>query len=590
MAAEILGDYDPGRILKLAAEVADSPDKKVPVLLLELRDILDMAPAGSPNARKIRLDIWTYDLLQVLVLVLKQDFSTIHGGWATAVKLSQILSTCCAGLDPPETNEFYDLTLPSATDNLLILSRRIQVRYDKIEDVSSLIKLQLLKDFRSVLDSISWLISPIPALIGHLLHSQYLLQMLLTDDVETSRSVMSLIQNAVHANPTALRTMEEKFLFSLLDEFVYKLSASTDSTLGRSATRTILDMTEAHPAIVEILCARFKGLRPLLGKWSGKGFEKELRELTRVLDAGTVEQVESQKLHDAARKIQAMYRGYRMRTQLKKANKALSTLQRSFRKKRANKEKEQAAQKQQAELKHLLRVRRQRALREARRKELYLMESLPAPQVNKHISQQQKNAAIKIQKIWRGHNSRKKFQKEKDSRVQYRAASLIQRQVRLWLERRRRAKLDESFMFSQQLSDERRVELQGKIREYREMHAVRGISREKLTEQHENAHSVLQSHMMRRAASLKADQRRRVLLAALDTDAEMMIAAPKLGEATEEDIQLFSSKSVPVAAKARHSHAEHMRAMNLQWYQKLGDEFQDGSLRDDLEENNAYNF
>uniref|UniRef100_A0ACB8G1P4 IQ calmodulin-binding motif-containing protein 1 n=1 Tax=Sphaerodactylus townsendi TaxID=933632 RepID=A0ACB8G1P4_9SAUR len=117
------------RILSLAAEVTESPDQDVPVLLLKIKGILTSIPPGSKESQKIKQDLYYYDLVQYCLLVLKQDYTRVLGGWATAVHIAEILSLCCVGLEvKEEPEEFYNKLLPSAVDNLLFLGKRLQVR------------------------------------------------------------------------------------------------------------------------------------------------------------------------------------------------------------------------------------------------------------------------------------------------------------------------------------------------------------------------------------------------------------------------------------------------------------------------------
>ncbi|NXU60053.1 IQCB1 protein, partial [Turnix velox] len=58
--------------------------------------------------------------------------------------------------------------------------------------------------------------------------------------------------------------------------------------------------------------------------------------------------------------------------------------------------------------------------------------------------------------------------------------------------------------------------------------------------------------------------------------------APGLAEATEKDLDVFVSRSVPVATKARESHNTMLKYIRLPWWKKLGDEFvEDDVIPDD---------
>ncbi|ETE67567.1 IQ calmodulin-binding motif-containing protein 1 [Ophiophagus hannah] len=98
------------RILSLTAQITESPDQDIPVLLLKLKEILTSAPPGSNESKKIKQDLYYCDLVQYCLLVLKQDYTRVPGGWTTAAQIAEILSQCCVGLEvKTEREEFYML-------------------------------------------------------------------------------------------------------------------------------------------------------------------------------------------------------------------------------------------------------------------------------------------------------------------------------------------------------------------------------------------------------------------------------------------------------------------------------------------------
>lgn len=55
-------------------------------------DILDRVVSGSQKAEQVKKAIWKFELLQSVLIALKQDFSQIQGKWKTAASLSKILA------------------------------------------------------------------------------------------------------------------------------------------------------------------------------------------------------------------------------------------------------------------------------------------------------------------------------------------------------------------------------------------------------------------------------------------------------------------------------------------------------------------
>lgn len=53
--------------------------------------ILSSPSLGCEESNKIKQDIYDYGLTQYCLLVLKQDHSQLHGAWATAAQLAEIL-------------------------------------------------------------------------------------------------------------------------------------------------------------------------------------------------------------------------------------------------------------------------------------------------------------------------------------------------------------------------------------------------------------------------------------------------------------------------------------------------------------------
>ena len=62
------------------------------VVFFSSSEILDSFNLGSPQQIQAKLDLWSYDILEVIVVTLKQDFSKLLNGWTTAAKLATILA------------------------------------------------------------------------------------------------------------------------------------------------------------------------------------------------------------------------------------------------------------------------------------------------------------------------------------------------------------------------------------------------------------------------------------------------------------------------------------------------------------------
>ena len=65
------------------------------------------------------------------------------------------------------------------------------------------------------------------------LRSQWLLQMLISDDADTAHSALNLIQYAVRVNADVISSLDEKVLHSLLDEMVFKIVSGVDKYVAK---------------------------------------------------------------------------------------------------------------------------------------------------------------------------------------------------------------------------------------------------------------------------------------------------------------------------------------------------------------------
>uniref|UniRef100_K1QXP7 IQ calmodulin-binding motif-containing protein 1 n=1 Tax=Magallana gigas TaxID=29159 RepID=K1QXP7_MAGGI len=439
----------------------ETKDRGVPALLLNLREILASAPKGTKDGIRVRNECWEFNILQVLVLVLKQDFSIVDGDWQTAAALAAILSV---GVSMVAT--VTDIRRP-----------------------------------------------------------QY-----------------GIRNNGTSPqNPSMQQDIDKKLKFSIMDELIYKLSVNTDATIASAATKCVLKICDIHKPMIDVVCSRYK---------------------SRFARAATV--------------IQTIWRGFIARKKLQKANKAFSKFQNTYRRKQRIMEKRKEEAKVAMELERRLKLNRQKIMREFKEKQLHTIEILPAAHVEKYMQNEQIQAAVKIQRIWRGHNCRQSIDQRKVLIQRYKAAIILQRGVRKWLEKVRKKR--ERFQFTIKppgLTENRRVELQQKITQYREENPPQYSKREDLEKVHKKAAEMLQRHYVTLKSTREKHAHREALLARLDTDSELLSLAPPLKDAREKDIEMYSSNLLPIATKARTDHIETLRLLRQPWWKKLRDDLQD---------------
>ncbi|XP_053420880.1 IQ calmodulin-binding motif-containing protein 1 [Nycticebus coucang] len=563
------------RILALAAEVAKSPEQNVPVILLKLKEIINTIPLGSSELKKIKQDIYCYDLIQYCLLVLSQDCSRIQGGWTTISQLTQILSHCCVGLDPGEdAEEFYNELLPSAVENFLVLGRRLQTCFINAAKVEE--KDELLHFFQIVTDSLFWLLGGHVQLIQNVLQSDHFLHLLQADSVQIGSTVMTMLQNILQINSGDLLRIEGKTLHSILNEIVFKL-LSTSPVIRSTATKLLLLMVESHQDILILLrlSACYKGLRSLLSKQETKTeFSQELEQLIDLLSPKAYqEKEERQKLHQAACLIQAYWKGFQTRKRLKKLTSAVIALQRSFRSKRTKMLMKINRQKEEEDLRLRLQLQRQRAMRLSRELRLSMLEIVHPGQVEKHNQEIEEKSALIIQKHWRGYKERKNFRHQRPSLMEYKAAVTLQRAVLKFLAKcRKKKKPFIPWQGLQELTDARRVELKQQVDDYVKKHPGSQLSDVASKELHAHAQERLQHYFMGRALEERAQQHREALMAQISTNIEQLMKAPSLKEAEGKEPELFLSRSRPMAAKAKEAHLTTLKHIQAPWWKKLGEE------------------
>uniref|UniRef100_A0A0B6ZDD5 IQ calmodulin-binding motif-containing protein 1 n=2 Tax=Arion vulgaris TaxID=1028688 RepID=A0A0B6ZDD5_9EUPU len=563
------------RVIQLAKEISESKDRKVPSLLMALRPILNDLPAGTDKGTQIRNEIWQYNLLKVLVLVMRQDFSVVAGEWETAAELAALLSnaTCGLKLTKDDQRQLEEDHLPKSTENLLLLARHIHgiINSVQVSKETERERDNLITNLQVVMDSLVRLCSGYFYICSKVISSPWLLQLLVSDTAKVAKITMAIMDKILRLDPHLLSKSEESTVNTLLDELVYKLTVNTDVSVAAEACRCLIRFCDHHKPLVEALCSRYKGLRPLLRRWEGQGFDRNLRLVTMMLESGSAKKAKSQRNYECARYIQAIWRGFSARKRLRNANKAFAKFQKSYRLKRAEEEQVKLQTQYQSELYYQMKRKRQQLMRRFNEKRLHTLEILPASRVEDYLKKEKSVAATRIQTLWRGHRERTKLTDRQSVAQQVRAAIKIQRAFRKWLEKSELARQKfPTHLKPTGLTDDRRVELSKQISNWRELNPTRQESIEELEVSLKRAQGLLSRHYSSVRPYRKLQYQVENLLARLDTDMELVALAPSLKEITEDDVQMYSSRSLPVATAAKHQHNQMMKKLQQPWWKSLG--------------------
>ncbi|MBN3306559.1 IQCB1 protein, partial [Amia calva] len=436
-------------------------------------------------------------------------------------------------------------------------------------------KASLFRNLRKVTNSICCLCRGHIPLIKTTLQSDHFLQLMLSEDVESDIVVLSLLQNLLRINSVVPMEIAEKTVEDFSDELILRLISTNNPVVGSAATKALV-LLASSPAI-KTICRKYEGSRfPLREKWTGKGFDKELGQLLELLHAASHQPGEVKRLHQAASLIQAAWRSYKTRKRMKKLPSAVSRIQKSFRERKKRESLLSQRQKEAQELRQQLQLSRQRALREFRQRQLDLLEIVPAGLVDRFLHEQEQRAAVVIQKQWRGHRERRKFHQQKQAMKEFKAAVTLQRAALRFMQKRRNARCSLSpWKGPSGLTDERRAELKKVVEDYIALHPSPSVLIDSCKELHQQTQEMLRQHLMNRTLHRKAEQHRKSLITQINSEVDLLMNAPGLKDATEQDISKFMSRSVPVAARAKQSHNTLLQFNRWPWWKKLGDEFLD---------------
>ncbi|XP_065837159.1 IQ calmodulin-binding motif-containing protein 1-like [Oscarella lobularis] len=564
------------RIQSLAVEVSESGDENLAWKLLTVVDVLGDCRRSSNRLllTAAHEEIWRYGLLETIVEILKDDFDDVRGEWNTAAKLAQIVAECIENVRPIHAELDF---ASNAVETLLLVASAQQEKFVAIlnSGVPKGDAKPTLDDFRATLDGATRLGTNVASLSTSFLQSPLLLHMLITENPETAHLVLTAIRRVVQSNAKALRKIDEIIISNLLDEIVFKVSSTREPFVACSAVRLSLALADARPdRFLPLFVAQYGGLRPLIAKWKRQGFDDDVHRLLALLDSNQEERFVERRRDDAARRIQALWKGREARRRVDAGRRGVVKLQRLVRdwlgRKREGK--------RSARLDLLTRQAKEDQYRvEIRRtmvKQMAYLEHVPAGKVDAYLTEREAKAATVLQSRYRGLLARRKLAKRRAFEERDKAARRIQREYRGFVERRRLREREAATSLDLNrwgfdIGEERRREIEERIAIVRERSPYRFETIESLRELHDRAQRMVGDFLSSRRRDRDGDVRRRALVARLRSDAAQFLSAPRLVEAGVEDVEAFSSASGPVVAMAQRAHAEELKAARLPWWKRV---------------------
>ena len=529
-------------VARIAEKVVSSSDSEAPLILLELKDIYQQCPRTSLKTLKVH--VWHYGLVHILIELLGQNFTAVGGKWTTAVELATILSHSLTGLQPEklkktvqldvsQIKEYYDDILPTALHSLLVLTNHLLA-------VSTPMLSGLLENIANLCQSHDALKAP-------LIQSPYLLHMLTSASEDSSlHLVLSFINKVLSESPNLLPVLPLEVVHNYMDELVHKITTCSDPLLALEVFSLFLEPS----GIVESVADRYPGLKQFLYSLQVRGSQAVNIKLI-------LEKLGSDFDH-AATVIQSHWRGYCARKKVKAINRGVITFQRLYRKIQAKKIKEE---KMRCDLvaEDLEQENQYIALRTFHEKQFKIIEQLPAKEVDSFLNSLQQSSATKIQRWWRkgrvkkNETPGKKRQRSiplNTSTSTTATAAYGKESVLLFIDQTTRDKLQEE------------------ISNHQKQHPVTHRSQASLQQLHSEVQQQLQIMYLDRTLEKERNRKRSVLLNQLEVDSALLLSAPSLEKAKSSTSTHFMGSAHGIIHMAQMAHKEELKSLKLPWWKR----------------------
>ncbi|XP_062383778.1 IQ calmodulin-binding motif-containing protein 1 [Sardina pilchardus] len=564
-------------IQALVTATKSKPEVGVEDVLAKLSECLGkQSLQAEEELEMFKQDLFNHGILDYCARALTLNFTNSYGGYKTAVQIADILSACCVGIGRVKKSKAFHKFLPVVVKNLFSLADSLMMK--ALRDKSEIERARM---FRKIMGSISWLLRAHHHLLTHVLNSKHYENIQLSEDEDVAVALLSLWLDLLGMKSSKVfEDIGVPALLAIMDDTVYKMSCFQNPVIGRSSVKILMHIMNHDSKMIQVAVKRYHGLAALAVKdWRGKGFDPVLDRFVSLLKSPPFRRT-STKGKDAAAEqeraacvIQAAWRAHQTRKRLKKLPRAVTRLQRSFRERKRKEEEQQERKRAEEELRMHMQLRRQRANRLFRQRQLQLMEILPAAQVERYLGEVERQAALLIQRVWRGHRERRLLQQRRYQLRRHRAAVAIQRAVLRFLERRRAHRAHATpWMGLRKPSDTRRAQLQQEVDDHLALYCSRGVSEEHCRELHTSTQRQLRQWLSSREAAQGEEQHTQALLAQINTHMELLLNAPSLKESTPQDCERFRSRSGPVSLRAKQCHGAMVQSASLPWWRKLTEE------------------
>ncbi|CAF1406218.1 unnamed protein product [Adineta steineri] len=587
-------------LVAYAKELSRIKPEDLPEKFLQLQHLLQR----STSITSVKHEIIALDILPILLLTLRQDFTLTNGWRLASTNLSQLASLCmCVEVDKTNTkikawsNKFYDKYLPQGIDSFILLTRHLQDRYT--QEKKSHLRQDYITYMNTVMNNLIEVLnfhSNQYSLIKQVLVSSKFMELFLTDDVYICSLMINIFEDIVRKSrrltgPSIFYELSNKLKQDYVNELAYKLTVFDNNDVGRGAVRALIAICETDSSIVSLLSAKFKGLPTVLQRWHGRGFGMDLQDLLAIIKRSSKDgpySREDQRENYAASRIQALWRGHITRKQLTRANQAMKQFQTSFRKRKLREIQMKDRERERAEVQYQATREHYRRLRQFKLQQMQTIQLLPASEVEKYLEIQRLQSATKIQALFRGHLQRRNLNNGGHDRlIADRAARRIQRTFRHYRQRklaqldRRQQRLE--YIKPTILTEAKREELIEQIEKWKSERAPRPMSDEEFHALHTRGQDSLDRYVTTNRAWRRIEQRQRLLLHMMNNDSEFLLSNyPKLKSVMEPNNTIDSSTnhidkaasylnhpSSAIRYRARQAHIEALKYARSPWYKAI---------------------
>jgi len=535
-------------VARIAEKVVSSVDSQAPLILLELKHVYRQCPRNS--LRILKMNVWHYGLVHILIELLGQNFSSVKGQWVTAAQLGSILSHTLSGLHPEklkksanidasQIEEYYDGVLPTALHSLLVLTNNVSSLRDSPQV------------FPALLENIAKLCQSHHTLLVPLLQSPYILHMLSCSDSITLKALLSFIKKILTISDSVIPSLSLDVIHNYTDELVQRITTSSELIL----TLELLSLFLELPNIVGSVAARYQGLTQFLSSLQVDSSTVDIQWMIEILGGTSSKVDQSENLQDnnlnhAAVVIQSHWRGYSARKKVKAINQGIIAFQRLYRKRKA---KIQSKKPQLNLIEDMKQESQHIALRMFHEKQFKIIEQLPAKDVDTFLKQLQESSAMKIQKWWRDCNINKKH---------------IKPRKKLTRQTNQQASTHNKESVLLQIDQATRDRFQAEILHYQSHHPIIHKSQTSLQQLHTEVQKQLQVMYLDRTLEKERVRKRKLLLNQLEVDSALLLGAPSLEKAQPNNITQFNVSATGITHMARLAHEGELKSLELPWWKR----------------------